>query len=205
MKTINLSVLGFVPLVAQAAVITLVNFGETNSPSTSTVTESFTVPIGTNSAETTYLANTVLTTTVGTIVNGTAATTIQTALTSYNFVASAPGYKMSGRRVQGADGTEQDMDTECRYTGKEVGKCGVAIATGTKVMNTTVTGPPAAIAVFPVSEAGEAAPPGGSGNDLSSGIQNGSNDAAGLPIGKLLVASCLVLLFSPSGNGGGYP
>ncbi|KAK1225033.1 hypothetical protein PQX77_012032 [Marasmius sp. AFHP31] len=192
MKVIQaLGVVGFVPLAAQAAAITLVNFfGDTSTPlSTSTVTDGFAVPIGTNGAETTYLLNGPETTTIRTTVNGAASTTTQTTSASFTVVASASGFKMSGIGGGLAD------SMECRYTGENVGECVLAGGTGTEAQTATVTGPPIEVLVVPVSEtsAGGAAPTtpaGGNGNGTSSGNQdggNGKNGAAGLSTGKQLM------------------
>ncbi|KAJ8073378.1 hypothetical protein AAF712_011364 [Marasmius tenuissimus] len=187
MKVIALGVIGFVPLATQAAVITLVNFiGDTSTPlSTSTVTDGFAVPIGTNGAETTYLFNGPETTVIETTVNGAASTTTQTTSAAVTLVASASGYKMNG--VGGfAD------SVECRYTGKDEGECVLAAGTGTEAQTVTVSGPPIDVIILPVSETGAAgaAPTAGNGNGTSSGNQNGGNGgngAVGLSTGKQLM------------------
>ncbi|KAL0060257.1 hypothetical protein AAF712_012967 [Marasmius tenuissimus] len=212
MKAIALGVISFVPLTARAAVITLVDFGEFSPPGTSTLSEAFAVPIGTNGAETKYVLNDGGGTETGAGDGGLVTFThtpsaifliIVSAGYLETFVASASGYK-GGGEATGIDGLVHTADTECRYTGKDVGECVITVDAGaTDATTVTVTDPATAFLVVTVSEASGTTPTGGraapttgrNGNNTSSGDQKDRDGAMGLSTGKqlILTAGGLVL------------
>ncbi|KAJ8089984.1 hypothetical protein PM082_018562 [Marasmius tenuissimus] len=207
MKTIALGIIGFMSLAAQAAVITLVEFGELSPPGTSTLSGGFAVPIGTNGAETTYVLNGGGDTETG-AGDGGLVTFTHTPSAIKTIVASASGYK-GGWEATGIDGLVHTADTECRYTGKDVGECVIAVDDGaTDATAVTLSGPATAFFVVTVSETSAAAPTGGNsggatptggasggaapttggnGNNTSSGDQKDQGGALGLLMEKQLM------------------
>ncbi|KAK1224558.1 hypothetical protein PQX77_012537 [Marasmius sp. AFHP31] len=196
MKAIALGAIGFVPLAAQAAVVTLVDFGY--APNTSTVSDRFAVPVGTNGAETTYILNGGgRTETVNLNGDGRVVTATITPSAVGTIVASASGYKAHVFTV--LDGLDHTQDTECRYTGKDVGECVIAIDTAATGATTfTNAGSGNYFQVVTVSEASAAAPTGGNsggaapttggnGNNTSSDDKKDKGGAMGLSTGKQLV------------------
>ncbi|KAJ8089988.1 hypothetical protein PM082_018566 [Marasmius tenuissimus] len=196
MKAIAISAISLVPLAAQAAVITLVDFGEVPFPGTSTYSGGFAVPIGTNGAETTY------------VVKGGGGTETGAGSAQETFVASASGYKAAAEYT-GADDLLHTLISECRYTDKDVGECVLTLGAGAaEAVASTWTGSAAKFLVVTVSETGAATPTGGNsggatptggnaggaapttggnGNNTSSGNQKDQGGALGLSTGKQLM------------------
>ncbi|KAK1225041.1 hypothetical protein PQX77_012040 [Marasmius sp. AFHP31] len=188
MKFAAFGLLSLVPLLAQAADITLVQFvpPDTETRETggeiqtaTTATDGFAVPIGTNGAETTYVLNIEETTAITTTVNGVATTSSSSYLSADTIVASASGFK--GNKLGGFE------IIDCRYTGDKVGECLYVVIDEGQTQTATITGSPIAL-VVPVSEkSGGAAPTttGSGGGSGSSGSGDGKNGAMGIAPGKM--------------------
>ncbi|KAL0061760.1 hypothetical protein AAF712_011363 [Marasmius tenuissimus] len=171
MKAIAFGIIGLVSLAAQAAVITLVNFGNATTPIDHIPSQHPAHCHNYNDCE--RSCRNYDTDNIG---------------FPLTLVASASGYKLNG-----VDGLVDDMDVECRFTGKDVGECLTSAGTGTAAATTTVTGAP----IGTVSEIGGPVPTGGNGNNTNVGNQNGGNDggkddrdkdgAMGLSTGKRLI------------------
>ncbi|KAK1231069.1 hypothetical protein PQX77_005816, partial [Marasmius sp. AFHP31] len=173
MKPAALGFLTLVPLVAKAAEITLISVGSQDSDLTDsigdhvgrTATEGFAVPIGTSGAETTYVLNYIQPETITTTVNGVAATSLSTFLSSGTIVASASGFK--GNDIEGWD------TIDCRYTGDKLGECVYVAVNDGRTRSDTRIGTPIAV-VVPVSERSEGASP------------TGNNGATAITAAKML-------------------
>ncbi|KAL0576130.1 hypothetical protein V5O48_005848 [Marasmius crinis-equi] len=189
MKASTLCFLSSAPLLARAAVVSLVQFvdpTEITSGVSLTSTDGVAVPLGTNGAETTYLIAGPDTTTITTTESGATRTTTQVTTESFTVVASASGFKATN-----LGGLVSGLNVECHYTAAQAGECLYFVTDGTSGATTvTVTGTPDVLAV-PISDKSGGASPtsNATGGDASSGGQNnGKNSATGFSAAGKLVA-----------------
>ncbi|KAL0061769.1 hypothetical protein AAF712_011372 [Marasmius tenuissimus] len=182
MKFAAFGLLSLIPLLAQAADVTLVQFVPPDTETTdsrefqtaTTATDGFIVPIGTNGAETTYVLNIEDTTAITTTISGVATTSSSSYLSANTIVASASGFK--GNKLGGWE------TIDCRYTGDKVGECAYVVIDEGQTQTATITGSPVAL-IVPVSEKSGGAAPTTTGSGGGSG--NGNNGAMGIAPGKM--------------------
>ncbi|KAL0576131.1 hypothetical protein V5O48_005849 [Marasmius crinis-equi] len=188
MKAITLCFLSSVPLLAQSAVVSLVQFVDpidiTNGD---TITSSgpVAVPVGTNGAETSYLISEEDTRTITSTASGATTTITQTTTNTFTLVASASGYK-----VTNAPGLVSGLNVECHYTAAQAGECLYFESGGSPSGATstfTVTGTPQVVAISISDKSGGASPTNNATSGGSSGDRNSATgwSAAGMLAGVL--------------------
>ncbi|KAL0570940.1 hypothetical protein V5O48_011024 [Marasmius crinis-equi] len=174
MKSTIVGFLALIPLLAQAADITLVGFVPTSDATDPIPTSAMTaasivaVPIGTSGAETTYLIDVGDSTEITTTVSGTPTTT--TSPVTNTIAVSASGYK--GQSLEGFE------MIDCHYTGDKVGECIYVIRDSFTTETAIISGTAIDVVVHISDKAGGASQTSGGSGSSPSGNST-SNDKNG--------------------------